>query len=432
MAIRHDRNYEEKKYNFFYKITNDFDDCYYYGIHSTNNMDDGYMGSGLRLHNAQKKHGIEHFIRTVLVFFDTRLEAAQYEFEFLTPEILSDPNCYNIAQGGGGGDTFSGMTDEEYESVCKKMSEAQKALGDNHPMKRSDVREKKSQEMKQYYIDNPEKRDEQSERQKQDYIDHPDRAKKHSEMMSGENNPMYGKSCKDFMTEDEIKEWGRKISEKNSGENNAMYGKSIKDFMSEEEFEIFRQNCSKSMKLLTWIHNDELKKDARKKGEELIEYLNNGWVEGRKYSTELTWIHNDELKKDKRKRGEELIEYLNNGWVEGRKYSISDKFKEKRGNAIGKYWYNNGVNQKQYFEGEEPEGWVRGTLKMSDEACAKISKSNKGKKRSDETRARLSNSKKGKRPVNNGIICKRIDESKLDEFFATHPDWKLGFIKKSA
>lgn len=136
MAVQKIKNYKEKKFNFFYKITNDFDDCYYYGIHSTNNMDDGYMGSGKRLCNAKRKHGKEHFIRTVLVFFDTRLEAAQYEFEFLTPEILSDPNCYNIAEGGGGGDTFSGMTDEEYESVCKKMSEALKGkfAGENNGM----------------------------------------------------------------------------------------------------------------------------------------------------------------------------------------------------------------------------------------------------------------------------------------------------------
>ena len=57
MAVEHRKNYEEKKYNYFYKITNDFDNCYYYGIHSTNNMNDGYMGSGKWLKRAMKKHG---------------------------------------------------------------------------------------------------------------------------------------------------------------------------------------------------------------------------------------------------------------------------------------------------------------------------------------------------------------------------------------
>ena len=52
--------------------------------------------------------------------------------------------------------------------------------------------------------------------------------KQHSEMMMGENNPMYGKSALDYMT-DEAKEKLRKAqSEKNSGKNNPMYGKGKK------------------------------------------------------------------------------------------------------------------------------------------------------------------------------------------------------------
>ena len=57
-----------------------------------------------------------------------------------------------------------------------------------------------------------------------------------------EANGMYGKSYKDFMTEDAIKEHNRKISEalKNgshadvSGEKNPMYGKNPWDYMDEE------------------------------------------------------------------------------------------------------------------------------------------------------------------------------------------------------
>jgi hypothetical protein len=51
----------EKKYNYFYKITNNINNHFYYGIHSTDNINDGYMGSGRRLNRALKKYGIANF-----------------------------------------------------------------------------------------------------------------------------------------------------------------------------------------------------------------------------------------------------------------------------------------------------------------------------------------------------------------------------------
>ena len=49
----------KRKYHYFYKITNNLNNHYYYGIHSTDNLDDGYMGSGTRLRYAYEKYGIE-------------------------------------------------------------------------------------------------------------------------------------------------------------------------------------------------------------------------------------------------------------------------------------------------------------------------------------------------------------------------------------
>jgi len=36
---------------------------YYYGIHSNNNLEDGYMGGGDAIKSAIKKHGKENFIK---------------------------------------------------------------------------------------------------------------------------------------------------------------------------------------------------------------------------------------------------------------------------------------------------------------------------------------------------------------------------------
>lgn len=40
------------KYYYLYKITNLINEHFYYGVHRTNGLNDGYMGSGSRLKNA--------------------------------------------------------------------------------------------------------------------------------------------------------------------------------------------------------------------------------------------------------------------------------------------------------------------------------------------------------------------------------------------
>lgn len=89
-----------KKYHYFYQIVNNINQHFYYGIHSTDNLNDGYMGSGVRLHRAYKKYGIENFSKEILKFFDTRKNAADYEAEIVNESLMKDNNCYNISHGG--------------------------------------------------------------------------------------------------------------------------------------------------------------------------------------------------------------------------------------------------------------------------------------------------------------------------------------------
>lgn len=93
-------NVEDRKYHYFYKITNNITGQYYFGIHSTNNLNDGYMGSGSSLRRAKKEYGKENFTKEIIKFFNTRDDASVYENEVVTQNVIDDVNCYNLRTGG--------------------------------------------------------------------------------------------------------------------------------------------------------------------------------------------------------------------------------------------------------------------------------------------------------------------------------------------
>lgn len=93
----------EKKYNFIYKTTNLINYKFYIGMHSTNNMNDTYIGSGTFLKRSIKKYGVENFKFEILEFVETREELKKREKELINEELLKDPFCMNIKLGGEGG-----------------------------------------------------------------------------------------------------------------------------------------------------------------------------------------------------------------------------------------------------------------------------------------------------------------------------------------
>ena len=85
-----------------YKTVNLINNKYYIGIHTTDNLDDGYLGSGFFLKKALKKYGKTSFSKTIIEFFLTKSEALHKEKEVVTEELIKDINCYNIVVGGIG------------------------------------------------------------------------------------------------------------------------------------------------------------------------------------------------------------------------------------------------------------------------------------------------------------------------------------------
>lgn len=75
---------------------------YYIGLHSTNNLNDGYMGSGKKLREDIKIFGIENFSREIICHCETREEAFRKEAELVNSEFLKNENVYNLICGGIG------------------------------------------------------------------------------------------------------------------------------------------------------------------------------------------------------------------------------------------------------------------------------------------------------------------------------------------
>lgn len=93
----------KNQFHYTYVITNLINGKRYVGDHSTNNLDDGYLGSGRPYFElAKKKYGKENFKKEILEFFDTKQEAfdAQEKWIIKYKSHISE-NGYNISRKGG-------------------------------------------------------------------------------------------------------------------------------------------------------------------------------------------------------------------------------------------------------------------------------------------------------------------------------------------
>jgi hypothetical protein len=111
----------QKAFHVVYKTTCLTTGKWYIGLHSTDNMNDGYLGSGMRLTRSVKKYGENDHTREILFMGNTRKDASNKEAELLSEEVRKDPMCMNLGLGGLGA-TDRPATSEETAAKLSKAS----------------------------------------------------------------------------------------------------------------------------------------------------------------------------------------------------------------------------------------------------------------------------------------------------------------------
>lgn len=88
-------------YRYIYKITctaGTFKDKFYFGQHTTKDLNDGYKGSGRKIGDYYKKHPND-YIKEIISFHNSQEELNKAEYEIIKP-WLGNEMCLNICEGG--------------------------------------------------------------------------------------------------------------------------------------------------------------------------------------------------------------------------------------------------------------------------------------------------------------------------------------------
>jgi hypothetical protein len=341
----------EKKYNFVYITTNLINGKQYIGDHSTNNLNDNYLGSGKLLIKAFKKYKKINFKREILEFFNTKKEAFNAQSFYINKYNTIINNGYNISPKGGL--CIRGCHSEETIKLLKKpkskkakrnMSESHKGLqaGKNNSMYGKSVynlwKEKYGYEIAERL--------------------NLERSKKLSNSLKGKHQKKLNKKQKEHVKEILLKKYGvdnmSKLPEVRNKISNSLKGNIP-----------WNKNLKNSF---THIYNHKLKKNKTIHKKDLNIWLEKGWKKGvyvskeslekrrisqlgnKNHMSQKCWINKDNI--DKVIKKEELEIYLKDKWNKGR---------ANKGCWINKNNENKIINKNnldKYLE----EGWNKGRM----------------------------------------------------------------------
>lgn len=133
-----------------YRITNNINGKVYIDTHKTEDINDGYMGSGKYLNHAINKHGIDNFTKEILFVYDNPKDMYEKEAELVNEDFLAEANTYNLRIGGMGG--FDYINNNGLNGTLAGVKKREELLSNNPDWtdsfnkKRKEGRENRSEE----------------------------------------------------------------------------------------------------------------------------------------------------------------------------------------------------------------------------------------------------------------------------------------------
>ena len=224
---------EKKKFYFLYQTTNLINSKIYIGMHTTFNLNDGYLGSGKIIKRAIEKYGRENFKRNILFLCSSKEELVSLEKKYVTEDFLSEnkDRIYNLTRGGGGGFAYINKMGLGVPIYLQKVDTV--------------ARNKKAIESKRKKMSDPIFRNVVGSIIRKRVLEYYD-SRNHVGHMKGK-----------LLSEESKRKIGINSALCQKGEGNSQYGK-----------------C--------WVFNSVFKESKRIKKEELNIWLSQGWLKGRK------------------------------------------------------------------------------------------------------------------------------------------------------
>jgi hypothetical protein len=111
-----------RKFHFIYKTTCVTTGKWYIGMHSTDDLEDGYLGSGQRLRRSVVKYGSENHKAEIVEFHLSRSVLTEREKEIVNSDLIKDPMCMNLMIGGLGNYPGKPIKEETLRKMSESMS----------------------------------------------------------------------------------------------------------------------------------------------------------------------------------------------------------------------------------------------------------------------------------------------------------------------